>query len=71
MGPISHFHSLKPYLISLPIPISMLEAIEQKQKISKLNKYLHEAVPNITRSFLLWTSLTMAMSVMAARLCWG
>lgn len=66
MGPMSHFYSLKPYLISLPIPISMLEAIEQKQKISKLNKYLHAAVPHITRSFLSWTNLTMAMSVMAS-----
>ena len=63
---MSHFHSLKPYLISLPILISMLDAIEQKQKISKLNKYLREAVPNITRSFLSRTSLTMAMSVMAS-----
>lgn len=42
---MSHFHSLKPYMISLPILLSILEAIEQKQKISKLNKYLHEAVP--------------------------
>ena len=44
MGPVSHFPSLKPNLISFPIPISMLEAIEQKQKISKLNKYLHDAL---------------------------